>query len=106
VNFVSSLEAQIALGVLLRSHNDAYVQIVNPDRCFWFVGGAFCKGHDPFQKPFDIFPTRFAGPRSNCDICQNQQNPEYPEPPMLCDEIPDDDPECIWDSLQPHDAAF
>jgi molybdopterin/thiamine biosynthesis adenylyltransferase len=75
VDFVTCIEVQICLGILLKEIKTSQLaQVVNPSRNFILIGGALAKGFYRFRKPFDIFYQPLSGPRKNCSVCQpNQQ---------------------------------
>ena len=105
VNFISSLETQIAIGVLLRRHTESFRSIVNPDQCFWFIGGAFGSFISPFRKPFDIFPVRFEGPRSTCEVCQRNPSLMVLDEGLMCEEIDDKDTSHFLAQLTPYQIS-
>ena len=70
VDFVTCVEAQICLGVLLRdSPTSALARLIDPRLNFILIGSALAKGFYRFRKPFDIFFQPLSGPRAECPVC-------------------------------------
>jgi molybdopterin/thiamine biosynthesis adenylyltransferase len=103
INFVSTVEVQMALGVLLRKHESEYDQIVNKDHVCWLIGGAFGQQTKPFHKPFHIIPVIFSGKRSDCSICKKIDMNEIQETEIeFCNQSIMENSR-IWDTMDAHD---
>lgn len=71
VDFVTCIEVQICLGILLKeSKTSKLAQMIDPARNYLLIGGALAKGFYRFRKPFDIFYQPLSDPRKNCSVCQ------------------------------------
>ena len=76
VDFVTCIEVQICLAILLReSKTSKLTAMLHPKRNFLLIGGAMAQGFYRFRKPFDIFYQPLNGPRKNCVVC-GEFNPE------------------------------
>ena len=83
VDFITAVEAQIALALLLRGSDLALAKSIHPKYSFILVGGALAAGYYRFSRPFQIFFQPLKGPRPDCPICQDShQKPiNYPDVP-------------------------
>ena len=71
VDFITCVEIQIALGILLReSKTSTLAKMIDPARNFLLIGGMMAEDFYRFKKPFDIFYQPLAGPRKTCPTCQ------------------------------------
>ena len=71
VDFVTCIEVQICLGILLKkSKTSRLAQMIDPKHNFILIGGALAEGFYRFKKPFDVFYQPLSGPRKNCLVCQ------------------------------------
>lgn len=72
VNFITSIEVQICLGILLRgSTSSELARMIDVKRNFLLIGGMMSEGFYRFRKPFDIYYQPLSGPRENCPVCGN-----------------------------------
>ncbi len=72
VDFVTCIEIQICLGILLRkSPTSKLAKMIDPSRNYLLIGGMLSEGFYRFIKPFDIFYQPLSGPRKKCVVCQN-----------------------------------
>lgn len=72
VDFITCVEVQICLGILLRkSKTSILAKTINPKSNFLLIGGVLGEGFYRFRKPFDIFYQPLSGPRRTCPVCQN-----------------------------------
>jgi molybdopterin/thiamine biosynthesis adenylyltransferase len=73
VDFITCVEIQIALGILLReSPTSKLAKMIDPKKNFLLIGGMMGEGFYRFKKPFDIFHQPLKGPRKTCPLCQVQ----------------------------------
>jgi len=73
VDFITCVEIQIALGILLReSETSKLAKMIDPKKNFLLIGGMMGEGFYRFKKPFDIFYQPLKGPRKTCPLCQVQ----------------------------------
>jgi hypothetical protein len=70
VDWITNLETQIALAILLRRTSSPLAQILPPGMNFLLVGGALGSGYYRFKRPFHIYWQPLAGPRPDCEVCQ------------------------------------
>jgi len=71
VDFVTCIEIQICLGIMLQgSRTSKLAQMIDPRRNFLLIGGALSQGFYRFRKPFDIFYQPLSGPKKDCVVCQ------------------------------------
>lgn len=71
VDFVTCIEIQIALAILLReSETSQLADMIDPTRNFLLIGGMMAEDFYRFRKPFDIFYQPLKGPRKSCMVCQ------------------------------------
>lgn len=70
VDWVTNLETQIALAIMLRNTSSPIAKILPPGMNFLLVGGAMGGGYYRFKRPFHVFWQPLAGPRADCDVCQ------------------------------------
>lgn len=70
VDLVTNVEAQIALGVLLRGTGSQLASFIDPHMNFLLIGGLLGAGFYRFKRPFHIFWQPLAGPRPGCPVCQ------------------------------------
>ena len=106
INLVSSVETQVALGILLRRATNTFEKIVGPSRCFWFIGGAFCEDISPFKKPFDTFHVEFQGPRRTCETCRTNEQPIDELEPFPIQMLSPEEIDHLIDDLRPCDAGL
>lgn len=72
VDFVTCIEIQICLGILLRKSSTSKLsQMIDPTRNYLLIGGGLSEGFYRFRKPFDIFYQPLSKPRKTCVVCQN-----------------------------------
>jgi molybdopterin/thiamine biosynthesis adenylyltransferase len=72
VDFVTCVEIQVCLAILLRRIETSPLRALLDSRSnFILVGGALSAGFYRFRKPFDIFFQPLSGPRKNCPVCGN-----------------------------------
>ncbi len=70
IDFVSDIQAQICLGILLRKvPTSKLAQIIDPRRNFLLVGGALASGFYRFKRPFHVFFQPLKGQRRDCPVC-------------------------------------
>jgi len=73
VDFVTCIEIQLCLGILLRnSPTSKQAKLIDPRFNFILIGGALGSGFYRFKKPFHIFFQPLSGPRKTCPVCQNR----------------------------------
>lgn len=71
IDFVTCIEVQICLGILLReSETSELGRLINAVPNFILIGGALGQGFYRFRKPFDVFFQPLSGPRKTCPVCQ------------------------------------
>ena len=70
VDFITAVEAQIALALLLRGLDSALAKLIHPKFSFILVGGALAAGFYRFSRPFQIFFQPLKGPRPDCPIAK------------------------------------
>jgi len=72
VDFVTCIEIQICLGILLqKSPTSKLAQMIDPKCNYLLIGGMLSEGFYKFRKPFDIFYQPLSKPRKTCVVCQN-----------------------------------
>lgn len=72
IDFVTCVEVQICLAILLREAPvSKLAKLIDPRFNFILIGGALGAGFYRFKKPFDVFFQPLKGPRKNCPVCQN-----------------------------------
>ena len=70
VDFVTCVEVQICLAILLRAIETSQLRsLIDPRSNFLLVGGALGAGFYRFRKPFDVFFQPLSGPRKGCTVC-------------------------------------
>jgi len=70
VDFVTCLEVQICLAILLRKvPASRLAKLIDPRFNFILIGGALASGFYRFKKPFHIFFQPLKGPRKSCPVC-------------------------------------
>jgi molybdopterin/thiamine biosynthesis adenylyltransferase len=70
IDFVTCLEVQICLAILLREvPTSRLAKLIDPRFNFILVGGALASGFYRFKKPFHIFFQPLKGPRKDCLVC-------------------------------------
>lgn len=73
VDFITCVEIQIALGILLQdSQTSKLAKMIDPNKNFLLIGGMMGEGFYRFKKPFDIFYQPLKGPRKTCQLCQTR----------------------------------
>ncbi len=74
IDLITDIEAQLALGVLLRHTDSPLVKLIDPRYNFLLIGGALAAGYYHFARPFHIFWQPLTGPRPDCDVCQKKNS--------------------------------
>jgi molybdopterin/thiamine biosynthesis adenylyltransferase len=69
IDFITNVEAQVALGLLLRGTGSSLEGIIVPPYNFLLIGGALAADFYRFKRPFHIFFQPLSGPRPDCDVC-------------------------------------
>jgi hypothetical protein len=70
VDLITCVEAQIALGILLRDTDSLLGNLIHPAYNFLLIGGALAQGFYRFTRPFQIYWQPLKGPRPDCEVCQ------------------------------------
>jgi molybdopterin/thiamine biosynthesis adenylyltransferase len=87
VDLITNVEAQVALGVLLREETtSALGKLIHPKLNYLLIGGALGTGYYKFKRPFHIFWQPLAGPRPGCPVCQSIDSDDIST--MCVDEVP------------------
>ena len=78
VDFVTCIEVQICLAILLRGFpNSRLAKLIDPRFNFILIGGALGAGFYRFKRPFHIFFQPLSRPRKACPVCQNYDLASY-----------------------------
>lgn len=70
VDFITNIEAQVALGILLRGTGSLLESYIHPKMNYLLIGGLLGAGFYRFKRPFHIFWQPLCGPRPHCPVCQ------------------------------------
>lgn len=100
VDFITDVESQVSLAVLLRETGAPIASLADPRLNFLLVGGALGSGYYRFTRPFDVKYQPLAGPRPGCPICRRDIE-EAPFPPQLFEEIPTELSELLFRTEHP-----
>jgi len=72
INFITDIEEQFAIALLLRNEDCQLAKLIEPQRNYILIGGALAEGFYIFQKPFQIIRPLIKGQRKDCRCCQNK----------------------------------
>lgn len=77
INLITNIEAELALGVLLREEASSELgKLIDPTQSYLLIGGARAQGFYLFRKAFDIFWQPLKGQRRDCGACQSSISEE------------------------------